>query len=512
MNELWKHLENSVFNTAVAAATYGALVVIARLLKRRLRVPFGPSFELFAILSAVLLGWFVDRARGGTFVDLPWMVWLHQLLISIWAVLLAVQLNKLLTRFVWEFALAERRRVIVPKLLRDLAATVLVLIAVLLVTEFVYGKEPGALIAASGVVAVVLGFALQNLLGDVIAGIALNIEKPFAVGDWIQVGATDGEVTEINWRATRIRTRDNNYLIVPNGTITKQEITNFHFPSRVHALKAQVGVEYGAAPNEVKTVLRQSTAETPGVTARMEPRVRLIQFGDSSITYEIKFWIEDAAARDDVLSDVKSNVWYALRRARMSIPFPIRDVFMHQAPPADSEEQRRRSIALRALRAVELFKALSDPQIAELTERGLVLRFGRAETIIHRGQAGDSFFVILSGQASVRLAHDNGEEFVAGTLKTGDFFGELSLLTGAPRGATVVADTDVRVIEINKAAIEPVLESNPGIVESLSRHLAERQMANEGYFKTQRAASETANTRERYAMGILRNIRDFFRV
>lgn len=512
MNELWMMLHRSALNLAVVVFTYAALVAAARLLKRRLHVPFGPSFQFFAVLSAVLLGWFVHRERGGPFVDLPWMVWLHQLLISIWAVLLALQINKLLTRFVWDFALAEKRRIIVPKLLRDLAAVVLVLVAVLMVAELVYGKQPGALIAASGVVAIVLGFALQNLLGDVIAGIALNIEKPFAVGDWIQVGATDGEVIEINWRATRLRTRDNNYLIIPNGTITKQEIVNFYFPSRLHALKVQVGVEYGAAPNEVKVVLRQAAVETPGVTARMEPRVRLIQFGDSSITYEIKFWIEDAAARDDVLSDVKSNIWYALRRARMNIPFPIRDVFVHQAAAADSEEQRRRNIALRALRAVELFKALSDDQIANLTVRGRVLRFGRGEIVIRRGDPGDSFFVILSGEASVRLAREDGEEFVANKLRFGDFFGELSLLTGAPRGATVVAETDVRVIEINKAAIGPVLESNPAIAESLSSHLADRQMANEGYYKTQRPPSETAHTRERYAVGILRNIRDFFRV
>jgi CRP-like cAMP-binding protein len=332
------------------------------------------------------------------------------------------------------------------------------------------------------------------------------------VGDWIQVGATDGEVTEINWRATRIRTRDDNYLIIPNGSITKQEIVNFHFPDCLHALKVHIGVEYGAAPNEVKTVLLNAAANTPGLSSRQAPRVRLLQFADSAIVYEIKFWIENAAARDDILSDVKSNAWYALRRARMNIPFPIRDVVLHRAAPADAGERRRRALASRALREADLFKALSDAQINELTEQGLVLRFGQAETIIRRGQPGDSFFVLLSGRASVRVARNASEEFVAATLTAGDFFGEFSLLTGAPRGATVVAETDLRVIEIGKAAIQPVLESNPAIAESLSRQLAERQMANEGFFKTSHLATETASTRERYAVGLLRNIRDFFRV
>jgi small-conductance mechanosensitive channel/CRP-like cAMP-binding protein len=501
----------ALYDACVAAVTYGALVLLARILKRRLRVPFGPSFQIFAIVSAVLMAEVFHRAQGGPISELTWVVGGNRLVISVWAVLAALQINKVLTRVVWEYVLAEQRHVIVPQLLRDLVAIVLVVIAVLMVMEWVYGQHPGTLIAASSVAAVVLGFALQNLLSDVIAGIALNLERPFSVGDWIQVGATDGEVIEINWRATRIRTRDDNYLIVPNGTITKQEIVNFHFPDRLHAWKVQVGVEYGAAPNEVKAVLATAAAQTRGVSTRRAPRVRLVQFGDSAITYEIKFWIEDAAARDEILSDVKSNVWYALRRARMSIPFPIRDVVLHRAGLADAEEQRRRAIAVRALRGLELFRALNDSQVAELIEQGLVLSFGRTETIIRHGQPGDSLFVMLSGQASVRLVREDGGESVAGTLGAGDFFGEFSLLTGAPRGATIVAETDVRVIEIGKAAIQPVLARNPGIAETLSRQLAERRMVNEGFFKTTRPPGETSDTRDRYAVGILRSIREFFR-
>ena len=511
MNGTWAHIENVGINAVVAAVTYFVLLAAAHPVKNRLRVPLGFSFHIFAVLSAVLVAWVVHQARGGPYVDLSWMVATRNALVSVWAVFLALQINKFLARFLWQFALEEKRRVKVPKLLRDLAKTLLLLAAILCVMKFVYGRELGALITASGIVAVVLGFALQNLLADVVAGIALNMEKPFDIGDWIGVGDTDGEVIEINWRATRLRTRDDNYLIIPNGNITKQNITNFHYPNHVHALKCSVGVEYGAAPNDVKNVLRQAVRRTTGVLPR-EPRIRLKHFGDSAISYEIKFWIDNREASDDALSEVMTNVWYALRRARMSIPFPIRDVFMHQPAAADAVEQRRRADAERALRALELFKPLDNDQIATLAGHGRLVRFGRGETVISKGDAGDSLFLIVSGQASVKVAQEGGGEVVANTLKPGDTFGEMSLLTGAPRNATVVADNDLRVLEIGKDALGPVLQENPAVTEALSRLVADRQLATEGFFKQQQPAAEAAATRARYATDVLRSIRDFFSI
>ncbi|MCX6897772.1 MAG: mechanosensitive ion channel family protein [Verrucomicrobia bacterium] len=511
MNGTWSHIENTAIYVGVAVLTYLPLLAVAHLVKKRLRVPLGFSFHIFALLSATLVAWVVHEAHAAPHVDPPWVLSVRNALISTWAVFLALQVNNVLARFVWQFALEEQRRVKVPKLLRDLAKALLLLAAVLCVMKFVYGQQLGTIITASGIVAVVLGFALQNLLGDVVAGIALNLEKPFDIGDWIWVGETDGEVIEINWRATRLRTRDNNYLIIPNGNITKQNITNFHYPDRVHALKCSVGVEYGAAPNDVKNVLRQAVRHTSGVLPQ-EPRIRLKQFGDSAINYEIKFWVENRAASDDILSDVMTNIWYALRRARMSIPFPIRDVFMHQPAEADSVEQQRRADAEHALRAVDLFKPLDHDQIVALAGRGRLVRFGRGETVISKGDAGDSLFLIVSGQASVKLAREGGGEVIAGALKTGNTFGEMSLLTGAPRNATVVAESDLRLLEIGKDALGPMLQENPAVAEALSRLMADRQLATDDFHKQQQNTVGAAARREDYATTLLRNIRDFFSI
>jgi CRP-like cAMP-binding protein len=147
-----------------------------------------------------------------------------------------------------------------------------------------------------------------------------------------------------------------------------------------------------------------------------------------------------------------------------------------------------------------------------LAARGRVIRFGRGETVIRKGDAGDSLFLIVSGRASVKLEREAGGEEVASLLKPGDTFGEMSLLTGALRGATVVADSDVRLLEIGKEALSPALQGNPAMAEALSRLAADRQLAMEGFHKQQQPSAEAAATRARYATSILRNIRDFFRL
>jgi small-conductance mechanosensitive channel/CRP-like cAMP-binding protein len=511
MNGVWSHIGSAAIYGGVVVAIYFVLLAAAHLLKNRLRVSLGFSFHIFALLSAVLVAGDVHQARGGSVENLPWVLSARNALISAWVVFLALQVNNMLARFVWQFALEEQRKVRVPKLLRDLAKALVLLVAILCVMKFIYGQHIGALLTASGIVAIVLGFALQNLLGDVVAGIALNLERPFDIGDWIWVGDTDGEVIEINWRATRLRTRDDNYLIIPNGSITKQNIINFHYPSRAHALKCVVGVEYNAAPNDVMNVLRQAVRRTPGVLAQ-EPRIRLKQFGDFAIHYEIKFWVDNRAASEDILSEVMTNVWYALRRARMSIPYPIHDVFMHQPAETDGAEQRRRADAERALRQEVLFEPLDKERIAMLARRSQMVRFGRGETVISQGEAGNSLFLIISGHASVKLSREGGHEVVVGMLEPGHTFGEMSLLTGAPRNATVVAESDLRLLEIGKEALEPLLRENPAVAEAMSRLMSERQIATDGLFKQQPSAAETAATPADYATSLLRSIRGFFRI
>ena len=208
-----------------------------------------------------------------------------------------------------------------------------------------------------------------------------------------------------------------------------------------------------------------------------------------------------------------TRIWYNLRRRGIKIPFPIRDVFIHEDVKREAIEEMNIKRVEGFLRRVSVFEPLDDNDIKALASSGRGWSFGRGERIVRQGEAGSSLFLIIEGRAGVHVRRsDNGADVTVGHLQAGDFFGEISLLTGEPRGASVVAETDLEVVEIQKENLLPMLENNPRIIEGLSRHLAERQLINEGFFKEEREAEEVAAMRSTYSARFLHSMKAFFRL
>jgi CRP-like cAMP-binding protein len=207
-----------------------------------------------------------------------------------------------------------------------------------------------------------------------------------------------------------------------------------------------------------------------------------------------------------------TRIWYNLRRNNIRIPFPIRDVFIHEEVGKEEllKETNRRRVE-EFLRRVSIFEPLDEMAIRSLASSGRLWRFGRGESIVKQGDTGSSLFIVLEGTAevSISLAND-GKVITVGHLHSGDFFGEKSLLTGESRSARVIAETDLEVVEIEKTNILPILENNPGIMEDLSKRLAERQLINEGFFKEGKKAEEVAVMRSNYTQRFLQNMKVFF--
>ncbi len=322
--------------------------------------------------------------------------------------------------------------------------------------------------ATTAVGAVVIGFALQDTLGNLFAGLAIQIEKPFRVGHWVSVAGAEGLVSEITWRAAKLRTKAGTFVVVPNSTLAKETIVNYSEPELETRLTVDVGVSYDARPNDVKAAILAAVAAEPLVDGHRRPEVFIMDFGPSAIVYQTWLWTTHYEHDDLIRDRVRSSIYYAFKRQNISIPFPIQIELGGEAlvpPPPDLAP------ALSALAAVPIFAGLNDAQREGLARSARFAVYAAGEPIIREGDEGTSMFVVVQGEMIVKLA--TGQD-VART-RPGGFFGEMSLLTGAPRSATVVAAVDSHVLEITGDAFRAFVYANPAVLEQIGAAVAARQ-------------------------------------
>ena len=483
----------------VFIGTFFITLGIGRFLKRRAGVRLGLLFRFFCLT----LAFYAALAVYGVHASWRNHVGAALILLSTGVVV------ALVNRYVWDLYFEKKRQTTIPHFLRELVGGIIFLIALLLVLSAGYHAEAElkGVLAGSGVIAIILGFAGQNFFAGIIAGISIQLNRPYKVGDWLQVGERFAEVMEINWRSTRLRTNDAIYLDIPNNEMVSHAIVNLHYPTEVHAMRIRVGVEYKNPPNRVKDALFRAASAADGVLAEPKVRIFLVDFADFAVIYEIKFYMGNHARINEINDAVRTNVWYELKRQRITIPFPIRTLQVERR--AARTEQEDQEEARTILRDEPLFECLSDAQIENLVKDARLNHFGRGERVIQEGAEGDSMFLLLRGAAQVSVSK-NGSSIPVATLNAGDCFGEMSLLTGERRTATVRAETDCYVMEISKPVMAEVIRDSPDCLERLSELLAKRKLENEGVLKE--AASQAQNeTKEReYTASFLHRLRTFF--
>src|SRR5262249_41488023 len=276
-----------------------------------------------------------------------------------------------------------------PNIVQDTIVIALFAIAALLFL-------PEKVVATTAVGAVVVGFALQDTLRNLLAGLAIQIEKPFRVGHWVTIGGKDGLVSEITWRATKIRTKAGNFVVVPNSVLSRDTITNYSEPTRETLLEIQVRAGYDVAPNDVKAVIVNALDGEALLVAGHPPDVLLADFADSWMTYYIRVWTTDFAADERVRDHVRSRVYYAFQRHGISFPHPLQ---LQSAPPPRVTELGDDQAT--ALDDVEILTALSPAQRGQLVVMSRRLLYGAGEVIAREGDAGASMFVMRRGAAVV---------------------------------------------------------------------------------------------------------------
>jgi small-conductance mechanosensitive channel len=280
-----------------------------------------------------------------------------------WLFLGLITIFRLLGLYLFDVHLTARKGMTLPSLLPAVAMTVVYLATAIITLRMSFPKlDVTALVATSAVTSLVLGLALQPILGNFFAGLVISIEKPFRINDWIKVGEHEGRVAAITWRTTHLRTRDNDNLVIPNSKMADERVLNYYYPHPVHREKVRVGVGYGEPPYRVRRVLLDCVSGVQGILDKPAPDVLLLSFEPSSILYELRVWIDDIAQSHRIASDLRARIWEDLRKEGIEIPYPIQTLEIarrpgpRQAPAAEASArlyvaegpERGRSLALDA--------------------------------------------------------------------------------------------------------------------------------------------------------------------
>ncbi len=374
------------------------------------------------------------------------------------------------------------------------------------------GVDPTGLVATSAVITGVIAFSMQDTLGNVLGGVVLQLDRSLRVGDWLRVDDVSGRVVEITWRHTAVETRNRETVVIPNGWMLKNRF--MVIGSRRDAQMSwrrwvRVNVDLSAPPTRVCPVLEAAVkdAEIAHVTEHPAPSALLMEIGPRYGSYALRYWLDDPLHDDATDSQVRAHLLAALARHGMKLGAP----YQEQLDIRDNEEHREaerageRARRLAALASLELFAPLTPAERDSLAGHLVYAPFVAGDVITRQGATAHWLYLIVSGEADVWVDTPAGRKQVA-TLAAGSVFGEMGMMTGEPRRATVGARTDVTCYRLDKSGFEDIVKARPDIVEAISRILAERETE----LESRRASRQAAGTDAAGHSDIHRRIRAFF--
>ena len=401
-----------------------------------------------------------------------------------------------------------------PRIVQDvvLAAAAGLIIVWVLSTG---GIDVSGLLATSAVLTVLLGFALQDTLGNAISGLALQVDDSIHVGDWIKVGDMTGRVVEITWRYTALETRNWETLVIPNSVFTKQQ---FLVLGRRTLEPLQwrrwvyFNVDFRFQPSDVIEAVEAALRSTPieNVARTPPPNCVLMDISESYCRFAVRYWLTNLAADDGTDSVVRTRIYFALKRVDIPLSIPAHAIFVTEDSQHRKElkiaqdDERRRNV----IKNLKLFADLNDEEQQFLASKLRYAPFTRGEVMTRQGATAHWLYIILQGDASVRVSSRTGVDREVQQLHDGSFFGEMSLMTGEPRSATVVALSDVECYRLDKEVFQSVLQKNPQLAEHIAGLLAARSLEIQTV-KRDLSASD-ASTLGEVKRDMLDKIRDFF--
>ncbi|MHB0969562.1 MAG: cyclic nucleotide-binding domain-containing protein [Thermoanaerobaculia bacterium] len=379
------------------------------------------------------------------------------------------------------FSILRKFRYETPRIVRDLVLAAAYI--VLLIHLFSQSRvDITGIIATSAVLTAIIGFSLQDVLSNIMGGLALQLDKSIVPGVWIRYGDTAGIVREISWRFTSIETRNGDILVVPNGVLVKNPVLVLGRPLGGGVRERRwvfFNVGYQHSPRTVIETVTDALRREPIVDVAPEPLpdCQLMDFQESSCRYAVRYWLTNLQRDDPTDSVVRTRVFFALQRAEIPFAVPTARREHQQSPPPDPEElARTQKLRLDAFARVPLFRSLTPDELATITERLVETPFVAGEAVFLQGSSAHHLYILVSGNVEVRVSVEGAPPTVVARLSAPNFFGEMGLLTGEPRRATIVATTDVQCLRLGKDDFQEIIQERPEIADEISHVLAERSV------------------------------------
>ncbi|MCD4733945.1 mechanosensitive ion channel family protein [bacterium] len=495
---------------------YLLINLLSRLLMKRRGHPDWKMPRRFGIfLRLLLLSIAVMIAVAWVNQDDSWLYTAATTVASLASAFLAINLGSML--------LLERdskkRKKKIPVLFQQVIRGLLYILAVVAVMGASTGLDLSAVLASSAMLSLVLGLALQDTLGNIFSGMSLHGSKPFEIGDWVEIKEYVGQVVQMNWREVRLRTFERDFVVLPNSMISASHIYNYSHPTKHHIVQLDIGTSYADPPDLVRRVVRQVLSDVEEI----EPAQRclfLVNYNDFSVDYKIRFVIDDYSQVPRLKDAVLTRLWYAFRREGITIPFPIRNVNIHEVNEEQLVRERKQELdrLTGLLKNIDLLASLEDELLRQLAEKMEKQLFSPGEVIVAQGEPGESFFIVDSGKYPVYVSKDGAGAHwgvKVGEITAPNFFGEMSLLTGEPRSATVVCEEAGTLWALKKAPFGELLIGNPKVSKLLAEVATKRLSSNLDKLSKYLSTTQTATMNEKektahVSRQILRQMKDFF--
>lgn len=403
-----------------------------------------------------------------------------------------------------------------PRILEDIIVILAYLVWGLLRLRFA-GVDLSQLVVSSTIITAVAAFSMQDTLGNILSGISIQLDNSLDLGNWVKVGEHSGRVKQIGWRSTLIETRNGETVVMPNSWLMKNSflVLGKQFEPEQPALwrrRVQFEVSWQHPPSQIIDISQTAVAnvQLEGVASSPAPNTVLMDIKNGIGYYTLRYWLSNFGADDPTDSAVRAHIITALVRQGITLEGINHTLNMTINNDQTTQHKQDQEVTkrTRALEGVELFKVLTEEERRKLAAQLVYAPFEKGDVISRQGAVAHWLYILTLGEVSVWSDWETPHKRQIGQLSAGQCFGEMGMMMGAPRSATVVANRYSECYRLDRQGFEAIITARPEIAEALSQVLAMRMEQNR---LSAKQAGQTTITIPAHAE-LLQKIRNFFRL